>query len=105
MKAEKLPNVLQSRFVRGLKKLNANRMKTAELIRTNVQRPYAGVLVPWSMGGPFQQQPWRPCWCVFVLGDPERVPNPPRDGLRAAEPRSVHASLSPAAFSPEVGRS
>ncbi|HEY4396013.1 MAG TPA: DUF3488 and transglutaminase-like domain-containing protein [Polyangia bacterium] len=28
------------------------------------------------------------------IGDPQRVPAPPRDGLRAAEPRSVHASYS-----------
>jgi hypothetical protein len=39
MNPEKVPNVRQSRFVRGLKKLNANMMKMAELMRTSVQSP------------------------------------------------------------------
>jgi hypothetical protein len=39
MNAENVLKVLQSLFVCGLKKLNANRMKTAELIRTSDQRP------------------------------------------------------------------
>jgi hypothetical protein len=38
-KALNAPNERQSRAVCGLKKLNANRMKTAELIRTSDQRP------------------------------------------------------------------
>lgn len=43
MKAAKLPKVRQSRLVLGLKKLNANRMKIAELMTTRVQSPYAGM--------------------------------------------------------------
>jgi hypothetical protein len=39
MKAEKVPNVRQSRVVVGLKKLKANRMKIAELMITSGQRP------------------------------------------------------------------
>ena len=39
MNAERLPNVRQSRFVCGLKKLNAKKMKKAELMRTSVQSP------------------------------------------------------------------
>jgi hypothetical protein len=39
MNAENVPNVRQSRRVLGLKKLKANAMKTAELMRTNVQSP------------------------------------------------------------------
>jgi hypothetical protein len=42
MNAEKVPNVRQSLAVFGLKKLKANRMKTAALIATNDHRPYAG---------------------------------------------------------------
>ncbi len=38
-KALNAPNDRQSRLVRGLKKLKANRMKTAELRMTNPQRP------------------------------------------------------------------
>jgi hypothetical protein len=39
MKAANAPNVLQSRAVAGLKKLNANMMKIAELMMTNDHRP------------------------------------------------------------------
>lgn len=39
MKAENAPNERQSRGLRGLAKLNANRMKTAELTRTRDYRP------------------------------------------------------------------
>ena len=39
MKAENVPNVRQSRFVRGLKKLNAKKMKIAELMMTSDQSP------------------------------------------------------------------
>src|SRR5262249_20888153 len=31
--------------------------------------------------------------CTVKHGDPERVPNPPRDGLRWAKPSSVHTSV------------
>ncbi len=36
-------NERQSRDVRGLKKLYANRMKTAELMTTRLHSPFAGV--------------------------------------------------------------
>ena len=39
MNAENVPKVRQSRFVFGLKKLNAKRMKIAELMMTSVQSP------------------------------------------------------------------
>ena len=39
MKALKAPNERQSRAECGLKKLNANRMKIAELTITRTQRP------------------------------------------------------------------
>ena len=39
MNAENVPNVRQSRLVRGWKKLKAKRMKIAELMTTNVQSP------------------------------------------------------------------
>ena len=42
MKAEKVPIVRQSRVVLGLKKLNAKKMNSAELMTTSDQRPYAG---------------------------------------------------------------
>jgi hypothetical protein len=42
MNAEKLPKVRQSRFVCGLKKLNAKKMKIAELIMTSDHSQYAG---------------------------------------------------------------
>jgi hypothetical protein len=42
MKAEKVPNVRQSRFVFGLKKLKANKVKIAELMMTSDYNPYAG---------------------------------------------------------------
>ena len=41
MKAEKAPKERQSPRVRGLAKLYANKMNTAELIRTSAQSPYA----------------------------------------------------------------
>ena len=40
MKALNAPKLRQSRDVYGLKKLNANRMKTAELMNTSSQSPY-----------------------------------------------------------------
>jgi hypothetical protein len=43
MNAENVPNVRQSRAVRGLKKLSAKKIKTAELTMTRDHRPYAGV--------------------------------------------------------------
>jgi hypothetical protein len=42
MKAEKVPNVRQSRVVFGLKKLNAKMMKIAALMITSDHSPYAG---------------------------------------------------------------
>ncbi|MCY1373882.1 hypothetical protein D9M69_611820 [compost metagenome] len=47
MNAENAPKLLQSLAVAGLKKLNANMMKIAELIKTSDQRPYA--VSPWFM--------------------------------------------------------
>lgn len=44
-KALNAPSERQSRFVCGLKKLNANRMNTTELTTTRSQRPYAGASV------------------------------------------------------------
>ena len=34
-------------------------------------------------------------------GDPQRVPKPPRDGLRRAKPGCVHAKLSSATGAPD----
>jgi hypothetical protein len=51
MNAEKLPKVRQSRFVLGLKKLKAKRMKMAELTRTRDHKPYAGMSCSWFMEG------------------------------------------------------
>ncbi|MNG36681.1 hypothetical protein D3C84_1237940 [compost metagenome] len=45
MNAENAPKLLQSLAVAGLKKLNANIMKIAELMKTSAQRPYADS--PW----------------------------------------------------------
>src|SRR4029453_17098174 len=42
-KAAKAPNERQSRALRGLVKLKAKRRKTAELMSTSSQRPYAEV--------------------------------------------------------------
>ena len=39
MNAENMPSVRQSRRVRGLKKLKAKRMNTAELITTSDHKP------------------------------------------------------------------
>ena len=47
MKPENPPNVRQSRLVFGLKKLKANSRKTAELMKTRGQSPYAGASLPW----------------------------------------------------------
>jgi hypothetical protein len=41
MKAEKLPNVRQSRWVFGLKKLKAKKRKIADSMMTSDHRPYA----------------------------------------------------------------
>jgi hypothetical protein len=49
-KPEKAPKLRHSSFVLGLKKLNANTMKTAEFSRTNDQRPYAGVCCGFMTG-------------------------------------------------------
>jgi hypothetical protein len=43
LNAENPPKALQSRFVFGLKKLNAKMIKTAELIITRDHSPYAGI--------------------------------------------------------------
>ena len=69
MKAEKPPKVRQSRFVFGLKKLNANKMKIAELMITSDHNPYASMSFPWLM------------MFLLLLGGGEhylRAPNGPR---------------------------
>jgi hypothetical protein len=50
-----------------------------------------------ARGGLPRLPPHRPRATGFKFGDPQRVPAPPRDGLRSAEPSSVHATHEKAA--------
>jgi hypothetical protein len=52
MNAENVPKVRQSRVVFALKKLKANRMKTAALMITKDHRPYAGASRFIKVSGP-----------------------------------------------------